>query len=64
MNLFSAPKAPRTPPTPSRTELQVDKMKRDTSLNFAIRDQILERRTLQALRGRTSMVNPGLGIPE
>ena len=61
--LFSKPKAPSAPPVPTRSELEVNRLtRRDAEVN-ALRSMALERRANWATRGRTSLVNPGLGVP-
>lgn len=64
-NPFSRPKINVIiPPTPSRTQLASEDLARKQQEAEALRASMYERQRVLATRGRTSLTNPGLAIPE
>jgi hypothetical protein len=54
---------PKPPKQPSPDEIRQEELVKKAAENQALRDSLFERKIQMASRGRSSMINSGLGIP-
>jgi hypothetical protein len=59
-----APKPPPVPPPPKREELAAEDYAKKAAELRSLRESAVSRNQMLAERGRQSLTNPGLGIPE
>lgn len=59
-----APKPPPAPPAPKPSELAAEDYAKKAAELRSLREATLARNKAAAERGRQSLTNPGLGIPE
>jgi hypothetical protein len=59
-----APKPPPLPPAPKREDLAAEDYAKRAAELRALRDASMARNEQLTQRGRQSLTNPGLGIPE
>jgi hypothetical protein len=58
------PRAPPMPKTPTREEIAAEDYAKRAAELRALREEALNRNRTLSERGRQSLTNPGLGIPE